>query len=357
MAAVEGLLDDVATDEPGAADHEDAHRPDASAAAGRPGSRGGPQQAGQGADDERLRRVGLAQLGVAADALDGQDQRDALGPAGQQRRGHRRPLEEADPGAAAQHGVRLPGVAVQDVRSSLARAAGRARRWPSRRGRPIRDRRLLLGGCRRRAAGTGVRAGRNSRRISRKMPRTTTPPPVVAAATPSTSAAASRHPSAGSVGCAAATAAASASSTVARTAAGSTGSRTQRRSSGRVAGAAVGEQQQQQGEDRHRSPSLPPAPDASATATRWAASSRAGPSRCQSAACSRCETACLVMPSRSGHLHLGEPAGRQVDGLPAALAAALDQRRDQVERGLRMRGGGDGGAAHRQPGGPATSPG
>ena len=75
------------------------------------GAGGGPQHAGEGADDEPLGGAGAtpssaAQLRVAAQALDGQHDRQPLGPAGDQGGEDRGALQRPDPGAAAEH---LPG--------------------------------------------------------------------------------------------------------------------------------------------------------------------------------------------------------------------------------------------------------
>lgn len=65
----------------------------------------GPQHAGEGADDELLRRVRFAQFGVAGEALHREDDRDALGPAGEDRNGDCGPFQETDDPAAAERAV------------------------------------------------------------------------------------------------------------------------------------------------------------------------------------------------------------------------------------------------------------
>src|SRR3954470_22939502 len=63
---------------------------------------GRPDPAGEGADDEALRRCRRPQLGETPQALDGQDDGEPLRRAGQQRGGHGRPLQHPDPGSAAE---------------------------------------------------------------------------------------------------------------------------------------------------------------------------------------------------------------------------------------------------------------
>src|SRR6478735_1513018 len=72
------------------------------------GAGAGPEHAGERADDEALGRAGVCavlrgpQLGVASQPLEGEHDREALGPAGDQRGEDRDPFERADPGPAAQ---------------------------------------------------------------------------------------------------------------------------------------------------------------------------------------------------------------------------------------------------------------
>src|SRR4051794_36547285 len=66
-----------------------------------PDARRGPQGTGQRAEDEPLgggRR--LPELVVAAQPLDGEDDGEPFGPAGEERPRDRRTFEHADPGAA-----------------------------------------------------------------------------------------------------------------------------------------------------------------------------------------------------------------------------------------------------------------
>src|SRR3712207_6331804 len=63
-----------------------------------PDARGGPEGAGQRAQDEALGRGRrLPQLVVAAEPLDGEDDGQALRPVGEQRPRDRGPLEHTDP--------------------------------------------------------------------------------------------------------------------------------------------------------------------------------------------------------------------------------------------------------------------
>ena len=168
-------------------------RPSAGAICHDAGAGGGPEHAGEGADDEPLggpvRALVVRRSGKRPTPLSAEHDRDALGEAGREPGEDRQPLERADPGAAAQH---LAGAAGPVERLVVGRGGRPARSCPRTR-RPGGDRSAT---DHRQQPGDGDQDGR----APPVRPRSTRPPPPrprprpAAAARP---AARSRRPAAG----------------------------------------------------------------------------------------------------------------------------------------------------------------